>query len=94
MSRPRRRLLILAVLIAGVCILGGAVRVYLTSRHVTSLVATRLQEAYGARVEVAEVDIGLRTAGLRNLKVFEADEEAADQPWLEIGDVAADTGAP
>jgi translocation and assembly module TamB len=90
-SRKRRGLLIgfLVLVLLGV---GGFVlaRRVLASQYVADQVAERLSAVYGGSLEVGQADIGLQGSALRGLKLYEADREPSQAPWIAVEDVRAD----
>ncbi len=91
MSRARRRLLILAVIVvAGLGVLWGVSRILLSGRRVSGMVASRLQAAYGAPVQVGDADIGLGSSALHGLKLYEPNASTNDMPWAEVKELDAD----
>src|SRR5438128_8937041 len=90
MSRPRRFLVLLLILLITAGILWWLARLYLSSQHITALVASRLQAAFGAPIQLREADAGVRGILLRDLQVFEADASAGEDPWVVIENTRVD----
>src|SRR5262249_32340302 len=90
MKRRRRLLFAVLVLAAVIGALAVAVKGYLRSRHVADQVAARLEEVYGAPVEIGELDVGLRESTLRGLKLYEPDADPPGDPWLTVDRVTTD----
>ncbi len=68
-------------------------KLLLRSSFATSKVEAKLQELVGGRVEVGQVDVGLNSSSLRDVKFYEqpaAGAPAPDQPWLRAQEVEAD----
>jgi hypothetical protein len=79
----RRRLLAIAlisIIIIGLITL--LARFYLHSQFAAVQVANRLQAAYGGRVTVGSVAIGLGQSELRDVRFFETGDETA--PWISV----------
>src|SRR5262249_36268930 len=64
---------------------------YLTSRDAADRVADRLAQAYGGRVRVGEVDLGLGGCTFRHVELFEAGAAASHPPWMVIDEATTDT---
>src|SRR5262245_64256014 len=94
MRLPRRaRLISVAVLLLLGGLLGGA-RLYLSSGHAATRVASRLNTLLGVPVRVTDADIGLSGgSSLRGLQVFEADGQRAETPWITVEDLQAEVSA-
>jgi uncharacterized protein involved in outer membrane biogenesis len=95
MRRLLRALLVvfvlLVLLIAGLLLAG---RLYLASDSGRRQVASRLEEAYGGPVEVADADIGiLGKSTLRGLRLYEPGAPAGSAPWASAQEVQADVSA-
>jgi uncharacterized protein involved in outer membrane biogenesis len=84
-------LVLLVILVAGLLIAG---RLYLASDSGRRQVASRLEEAYGGPVEVADADIGiLGKITLRGLRLYEPGAPAGSAPWASAQEVQTDVSA-
>jgi translocation and assembly module TamB len=90
MSHSRRFLIVLLTLLIVAGILWWLARIYLSSPHIATQVASRLQEAYGAPVQLGEANIGLRGSTLHKVQLFEPSDSSAKEPWLVIEHAEAD----
>jgi hypothetical protein len=94
MPRARRWLLVLLAAAALLGVLGEVARRSLASHHVSGVVASRLEAAFGTPVQVDEADIGITgDSSLHGLKLFEKDAGTSDAPWAVIDEVKADVSA-
>ena len=84
MSRLRRFLVLLLTLLLVAGVLWWLARIYLSSPHITAQVASRLQDAYGGRVQVRAAHVGVRGSSLRDVQLFEHNASSAQKPWLVI----------
>jgi translocation and assembly module TamB len=90
MPHPRRLLIILLGVFVVAGVLWWVARIYLSSSRITAQVASRLQAAYGAPVQVREARIGVRGSSLHDLQIFEANASSGEAPWLVIERAEAD----
>jgi translocation and assembly module TamB len=84
MLRPRGFLILLLTLLVIAGVLWWLARNYLSSERITTQVASRLQEAYGGRVEVRAAHIGVQGSSLHEVQLFELEASSAKKPWLVI----------
>lgn len=89
MSRPRRFLIVLLTVLIAAGVLGWLARMYLSSQRLTAQVASRLQAAYGASVQLREADLGIRSSSLRDVQLFEPEASSEAEPWLVIHNAQA-----
>jgi translocation and assembly module TamB len=89
MSRPRRFLVFLALLVVVAGVLWWLAWSYLSSQRITAKVASRLQAAYGAPVQVQHAEIGVGGSSLQDVQLFESHASAQEPPWLVINNVQA-----
>ena len=90
MSRTRRWLILILVVLLLLGTLTMAALQYLRSPRAAADVAARLQLAYGGPVEVGEIDVGMQRSTVRQVKLFEPDSQAAETPWALIDEAVAD----
>ena len=89
MSRPHRFVVLLFILLVVAGALWWLARAYLSSQRITAQVASRLQAAYGAAVQLRQAEIGIRGSSLHHVQLFESKASAEDPPWLVIEKVQA-----
>lgn len=90
MSRSRRILLVTLIIVV---ILLAALQVgrrWWLSGRASEAVATRLEQAYGARVHVGSVDIGLHASSVHDLRLYEEGAPPDAAPWAVIREADAD----
>jgi translocation and assembly module TamB len=90
MTRLRRFLVFFLILLVVAGTLWWLARLYLSSQHIRAQVASRLQSAYGAPVQLRGADIGIRGSSLRKVQLFESEDSAGEEPWLVIENAEAD----
>ncbi|HEV3262578.1 MAG TPA: AsmA-like C-terminal region-containing protein [Gemmataceae bacterium] len=89
MKRWRRFFLIILVILVVAVVALELGRRYLLSRRVGAAVAERLEAAYGGRVEVGDVDVGLGGTDIHDLTLYEEGNGAGEEPWAVIKEVRA-----
>ncbi|MBY0526474.1 MAG: AsmA-like C-terminal region-containing protein [Gemmataceae bacterium] len=93
MRRFRRVAYILLGIVVAIGIAGVVAKLYLASARGSADVASRLESIYGARISVGEVDVGVGSSSLRDVRLYEAGPDAPVEPWAVIDDVRADVSA-
>jgi hypothetical protein len=90
MSRFRRILLVTLIIVVILLAALQVVRRYWLSGRASQAAAIRLEQAYGARVRVGPVDIGLHGSSVHDLRLYEEGAPPDAAPWAVIREADAD----
>jgi hypothetical protein len=86
----RGLLLVLVLLVVAAGILVLAARSYLSSTAAADRVTAGLEADYGAPVQVGQVQIGMQSSSVTDLKLYEAGARPGDEAWATFRHVRAD----